>query len=258
MRRFREFAGGLAFVLPPAHVTERLTPWFTIVAAVTAATFALAQYSNDLDIRRVSATLELHRQYRVDHATDLYDLIGGEKGEDQQVSIILETRCKYYKSLVEGGELDTKGSVLPDCSKVTVTDLPVLDGMGHALNECQREELRARLNQILSSTTEISRINFGQIVGFFRSVRLCVDQNTCDAGTALALFEYDVVSFLNASCAHLENDPARKAEAVLLAGFVRKLGTPAQPYWSNDPNQTDPFSCGYLRMKTCELKNSKR
>ena len=89
-------------------------------------------------------------------------------------------------------------------------------------------------------------------------MRLCVDQNTCDTGTALALFEYDVVSFLNVSCAHLENDPTRKAEAILLADFVRKLGTPAQPYWANDPNQTDPFSCDYLRMESRELKNSIR
>ncbi|WP_370230694.1 hypothetical protein [Cognatishimia sp.] len=241
-------------MLPPSHVTERLTPWFTIVAAVIAASWALVQYSNDLDIRRVSATLELHRQYRVDHASDLYDLIGGEKGEDQKIAIIREARCRYYKELIANGGLNAAGLTLPDCSRVTAADIPVLDRLGLTLDECQRSEFRAILNQKLNASTKISRLKFGQIVGFFRSVRLCVDQSTCDAGTTLSLFEYDVVSFLNASCAHLEHDPTRKAEAILLADFVRKLGTPAQPYWSNDPNQTDPFVCDYLREKTCEAE----
>lgn len=246
MRPFRKFAGSLARRLPPVHVSNRLTPWFTICAAMGAATWALAQYSNDLAIRRVSTTLELHRQFRTDYRTTSYDMIGGTKGEDQMILQILAVRCAFYRELADENFIDLGTVDLPDCTKVTVADTPTLDGIAGQIDTAQRTTLRTLINAELKDES-INPIEFGQPVDFFRAVRLCVAQNTCDSPTALSLFGYEIISVISVSCAKFETDPMRRTELIALAKFVRALGISMQPDWVNDPGQTNPFSCDYLR-----------
>ncbi len=258
MPRFRRRIAALARGMPPAHITQRLVPWVTLLAALITATWALLQYSNDLAIRRVSTTLEMHRQFRTGYRDSMVPLQSAMRDANNLPQRILDLRCGYLQKLQADGTL--LGGVLPvpECGTVTVENISVLDPFSLLLSAEQRTDLRQMVEVLMAAQDDAPLGAYGELVDFFRSVRLCVGQNTCDPATTLALFEFDIVAMLNMTCAAVKADTARRSEAVLLARFVRDLGTPARPYWSADTGQTDPFLCDYLRVTENQLQDKRR
>jgi hypothetical protein len=197
---FRRLMTGLATYFPTKAASDRLLPYVTLLAAALGAVIALIQYGNNLAIARVTATMELHKQYLSEtfaKAREEFDSL-----EQKLAASIVRTRCNFIKAAGEKGELPAARGVTPDCNNLTDADRAKLSTI--KLEGNQRQALRqlifsapnvAKLNEEIDATTRL-----GQLELFFRSIVVCVQQHNCNGETAVALFAHDMTSFVNATC----------------------------------------------------------
>ena len=232
----------LAAAFPPKSVSDRLLPYVTLVLAVAAGTSALVQYGNNLAIARVSASLDLHKQF-------LSETFQKAKKEfaafDENVGAVAATaRCEFIRNEVAKGALPAPAGVTLDCENLT-------DSMRIALQSIdivgeQRTRLRdyvlSKVRDRLSGTDGLAQLEI-----FFRSVIICVGRSNCDGETAAALFARDMVTFVNATCVFdppIGQDDTTNDE---IARFLVRWRVNKNIYWNRDPGREKLFACDRQR-----------
>jgi len=239
----RKISSAIAKVLPPIHVTERITPWLTLLAAGVAAYWAIFQYQDQLDIQRVATTLDLHRQYRMQFPEGVSELFQNPRQKEGVVSEIVGVQCRYLAEISSGPQLPdpcgATGTIDPAAMTLRMSDLTASERL--ALSD-EIEKAIALRDDLQPDGSKVEAM-----MAFNLSISVCVDQGTCDADTVTALFLREIILFLNNTCVALHRDAVLTADSRNLANFIRRIRGQSPPYWSVDPKQQQPFFCSYLR-----------
>jgi hypothetical protein len=239
---FRRLITRIAAAFPTKAASDRLLPYATLLLATLAAASALIQYGNNTAIARVTATMELHKQFLSDtfrQALKDFNSFNLRIGD-----VATQARCEFIKEALAKKSLQGPPGLVLDCQAIndgTRADLDSIDVVGD-----QRARLRdfalSKVRALSLSTDGIAQLDI-----FYRSVIICVERNNCSGDTASALFARDMVAFVNATCAF---DPTAGPDRTTndeIAHFLVRWKVNKNIYWNRDSGREKLFACSRQR-----------
>jgi len=242
---FRRLIAGLSQKFPPKYIADRLLPWATVVMAMFGFFWAIAEYRNDIAIKRVNTTLSLHKTFIKD-LSNLETIKNKERSSVDLSDLIIKRRCVFIKKRVFSKNESKEKRDSFDCNNLTGVQVNALNAVD--LNSEHRAELRKMLNVARIETFELDDGNVNQYLLFFQSVEACVRAANCDAATSIALFAKPITAFLNDICIFIEaGQNIGSEETARLGQFLIENDVHKNIFWSSDRGQENLFACDYLR-----------
>lgn len=234
----------IAGALPAPVVIRRIAPMATPIAALITAGWAVFTYAQHLHVDRVRAGLELQRQYR--------EIFGPDGAAGQLPDLFNPTDMETRVSRVMCDFLVTAQQMAPPpggCERSSPDLLVAMQTRIEALPDTARADLRRALQADQSARKWPSQWHsrFEALLSFYHGMGVCIAQDTCDAQVTMAVFQREVVPFLNATCAAFEQDAVALADAQALARLIRQINGAQGVYWDNEGRRDDPFLCPVLR-----------
>jgi hypothetical protein len=245
MNPLRRYIAQFATAFPPKAVSDRLLPYVTLLLAVAGGVSALIQYSNGLAIARVTATMELHKQFLSETFRPAVKEFNEFNTRANQIAP--KARCEFIRDAIAKGEVSASSGTSLNCDKFDNATLTALDKV--SLTDAQRDRLREfalwRRREVNPPWPSIDQLEL-----FYRSLIVCVERNNCSGDTAAALFAREMVTFVNATCdydspvavGHTTNDE--------IARFLVRSRVNKNIYWNRDANRKKLFACD--RQRTLE------
>jgi hypothetical protein len=235
----------IAGILPPKDVTERLAPFATLSVALVAGFWAFFQYSQQLAIDSVKTSFDMNRQYIATFGPE------GVLGRlpllaDQDA---LEARMVLVQcSFLVGAKLFEPPQ--NGCAALGEDQKAAMATVTSAMDETHRSALRDAIaaEQATFPWTQEDAMDIDALLGFFTAVAVCIDQRTCDPDVTLALFQREIIPFLNATCGLLARDAVQRFNAEGIARVIRDVQGAAAPQWSQDKKRSQQFMCNWLRV----------
>ena len=211
-------------------------PWAApALIAAFGVVWGICEYRENVDIRRVQATLEFHAAFR----NELRDvrLTHSSEGDTRRV---LEEGIDRIRCLV----LDIGGV---NCDALEEDE--VVKVREASLDSAKRAEVRRQLNRLLAKRITLNDNAVSDYYAIFNSVRVCILASNCDLATALALFAKEMTNYLNQICVYAEEPHSYigKKETTTLAQFLLDNGVANDILWSDDEGRESLFLCDYLR-----------
>ena len=235
---FRKLIVGCAKLYSSKAVGDHFLPWIRLALAVLGAGLVICQYSNDVSIKRVQATLELSQAYRKEtENTEL--LTPRRKGFDMKKEFI-RVKCEALQpGFAQIQPMDCTALKPKDIEIVSQTPLPTTGA---------RHEVRRKANKIRADNFQLNHDVDLKRYMFFNVVRVCTQAGNCDTETALALFANDMTTYLNDVCVYAEAPSStRRKETEILAQFLLETKVDKDIFWSEDEGRENLFMCDYLR-----------
>jgi hypothetical protein len=238
MSAFRRFTSNLAKAFPTKATSDRFLPYATLTLAALGAGVALFQYANGLAISRVTATMELHKQYL---SETFRTSVNEFRSFNERVNAAaLEARCDYIKAGATRGSLTLPQGVSLDCKSIDNSTRTVLDAFNFEGEQRiqLREQALAAVRRLSSSSDTLAQLDL-----FYRSIIICVKKSNCSGDTAVALFAREMVAFVNATCAF---DNAPKSAVTTndeIAKFLVEWNVHKNIYWNRDQGREKLFAC---------------
>lgn len=247
MSWLRRAAHQVALLLPPKSIADRVFPWVTLAASAFGVVVALWQYSNDVDVRRFAATLDLHREYlgKNDPHIDLFALAAENAG--------MRARCAILLDDLKNGEdigVDSAQGVSCDFANASGATEATLAFLKNALAPASRREAVAlavtEAMQTFPISPELKAKIFLQ-ADYLLGVTVCVEAGNCDEKTSKALFLREIIEFVNMTCPLSERLgvggglPLRQ-----LAVFVNDISDHEDAYWRDQSRTQNFFACDEL------------
>jgi hypothetical protein len=194
----RKWISALAQQFPPTDVSERITTWLTVVLGVAGVAWGLITYTNDVGVKRVTASLDFFQGY-LSRFSPLSENYGPfETLGDQAADLTLRTRCNYILRSVASGEIEKRHSAELDCVESELdfiaTELSPYDLTGQS-----RCDLRTEVETALFPLVD-RNILVDTAIDYLASVVVCVDAGNCDSDTAGRMFHTAMTNAVNLTC----------------------------------------------------------
>jgi len=245
----RNILAAMARYFPPKFVADRVLPWFLFGVGVFTACWGLWEYGNDLSIKRVHTVLEMHKNFRTIYPENEAYLRGKSRGSpnNETRQHIFRVRCDFYLEKIRENKLKIISDV-PKGALKSCNDMAVMDRYGDLLSSNQRKELREQLKAKLNAQIGVDSRKIRGLSLFFRSLIVCVESRNCDGQTAVALFSYEMASFVNGACLFDSKlTSAQSAELENIAKFLVRFKVHKAIYWNNDAKREKLFICEKFR-----------
>lgn len=226
----------LARRLPRKAVAERLLVWVGALVSLAGFLWGVLEYHIDNDIDRTNTTMAFHKLYldKV-RGIDLYP--DAKVSEAEALALVQAERCRHLR-----GTFDLS---ITDCDNLTSANIKAMNAL--ELDSAQRTDLRKALNAFRAGLRKPDRDRLDAAMAFFRSIVICVDNRTCNAETAIALFAADMTAFVNEICIHAETNAKVIRYTGYLADYLTGNAVQNDIYWGTDRGREDLFACDYLR-----------
>lgn len=257
MDRFiRGWPALVARSLPAKHVTDRITPWIALVAAIIGGGAGLWEYADKNKAERVRRVLDSYTAYIKEDAGK--SLKGDLRLALDTLVPLTTVRCTWMKERAKDlSAIAESTGGLPTASAVSQIDCADFDARSKlyaiALRDSARTAIRAAVDkereQLLKKDPQ-TKYSAVKVLDFFNSIIACVNSNGCDNTTAYSIFAGDMVDLLNGFCrtfderARAWNDKPKDVE---VARFLVQNGARLAVLGaSSDKNRRHLFYCEHL------------
>ncbi len=222
---------------------DRLAKFSTLLIAIIAGAWSVFQYIQQLERERLRTGFELNRQYVATFGpggvSALLPLLNDPAA---MRAIALKAKCRV---LVAAGSM---AAPPPDCAALDAGTAAAV--VAAALTANQRRDLRDALEQAQLeapwTSEELDAIQ--SLAGFYHAVAICIQGDMCDGPLTLALFEAQLVPFLNGTCGLLGQDEISRSQALAIARMVHDIQGAAPPGYATSSTREEQFLCNWLRL----------
>lgn len=228
---------------PLSYLLDRFAKLSTLLIAVTAGLWAVFLYFQELQRERLRMGFELSRQYVATFGPGGVSAALPLLSDPAALtSMALQARCRF---------LVAAGAIAPpptDCAAPDAATVGIMNAI--TLTADQRHGLREALEQAQSEApwTGEELVAIKNFASFFHAVAVCVDGNMCDGPLTLALFEAQMVPFLNGTCGLLGKDEISRAQALAISRVIHSIQGARPPGYATSGPREQQFLCNWLRI----------